>query len=233
MKKKVITGLLCLLPAFVFPVSSGTKCKIDEWMGRFRYYERFSPAVFTQKNLSFFWQRSFELGYIGAEFKRLYMTFENVRKCSPDSYSVRGYSVAGANVCSFTGTIYNIRYYADRHAANYTENYGCCNTYGYLTADFIIEENPREKASGVFEGALYTHWMLSPGGTVSLVDECLGTHEERNNQFFGEWRSYKTGAVRPVAWGDLRLPMSEELDCGCCEFWPDRRYVNNGWEDYY
>lgn len=51
------------------------------------------------------------------------------------------------------------------------------------------------------------------------------------NQFSGEWKG-EAGQVKPVHWGDGRVPNSEGLDCGGRDFRPCRKYVKFGWEDY-
>jgi hypothetical protein len=54
-----------------------------------------------------------------------------------------------------------------------------------------------------------------------------------NNQFLGEWVSYKNNSPKPVGWGNGRLPATRgNFDIGDGEFIPDKKYHDNGWEEY-
>lgn len=54
-----------------------------------------------------------------------------------------------------------------------------------------------------------------------------------NCQYEGTWTtSYKTNKIKRCNWGDYRIPNSSDLDEGCGEFIPQKKYARFGWENY-
>jgi hypothetical protein len=214
-------------------ISAKTKAKIEKWKKETTAStKRLSANEFAKYDLSAFWKTSYSLGYIGNNYQRMYITFEKVRKVSSTEYRVEGFSQVKSNVCNFTGVIKNIEYNQDKKywEDECGEYEGNLSNKGCLIADFILEEDANQKSTGVFIGLLESYWLMDANneihkGTVGCGD---GEHGE---QFFGEWISYK-GGVKPVAWGEYRIPFSGDLDNGAGEFIPDKKYIDNGWEEY-
>jgi hypothetical protein len=53
-----------------------------------------------------------------------------------------------------------------------------------------------------------------------------------NNQFIGNWTSYKTNISKTCNWGDYRIPNCDNLDIEVGEFSVNEKYIKNGWVNY-
>jgi hypothetical protein len=175
------------------------------------------------------------IGFIEPSFQKLQMVIEEVKKSNaPNIYNVKGFSKVRKNKCSFTGAIKikDIREYTQPH-------YGCdlefltkfdVKTRGVLFAEYFFEENQQQKASGFFKGILTSYWYLTNKNEIKY-DNIL-SHEDRycNNQYIGTWQSNKTNKVKISNWGELRIPLSGDLDIGVGEFHPNPKYSASGWQ---
>ncbi len=214
-------------------ISNSTQSKIDKWKNeKNSNSKRLSSKDFSKFDFSDFWEKQFDLGYIGNNYQRLVITFEKVTKIDSDEYSVVGFSQVKSNICKFKGKISNLTFNQIKLSDDDCQgfNYENANSRGFIIADFILEEDSNQKGSGVFMGILQSQWVIDLNGNIEQTfSECGDS--ERGDQFFGDWISYKGGA-KFVAWGVYKIPFSEELDMGSSDFCPDERYINNGWEEF-
>lgn len=199
--------------------------------------EKFSLPLpkkdFEQYDYSQLWVTNYPLGYIGNNYQRMVMSFERIKKLSATEYSVDGYSKVMGNVGKFAGVFRVIEARKFKEIDYGIEDYlkGSVKKQGYVIAEFIINEDARQKKSGVFRGVLITGWYINMEDKMILGDLCSGDCGN-NNQFYGEWTSYKGGSPKAVAWGLYRIPMSSCLDVGAGEFFPAEKYLDNGWREY-
>jgi hypothetical protein len=214
-------------------ISSQTQSKIDKWKNECdAISNRVSSNEFSKYDFSKFWEKKYDLGYIGKNFQRMLITFEKVTKISSDEYSIVGFSQVKSNVCKFKGTIHNITFNQYKLLEDDCQGYNYENALsrGCVIADFKIEEDPNQKGTGVFLGVLQSQWVILANGNIEQTFSGCGDGEI-GDQFFGDWISYK-GGNKFVAWGVYRIPFSDELDIGASEFCPVEEYINYGWEEY-
>jgi hypothetical protein len=221
-------------------LSSGMVSKIEKWKKEvYKQYpsKRLSPNDFREYDFGPLWQTSWDFGYIGTNFQRMYITFERVKKISNTEYSVKGFSQVKQNVCRFTGTIKNIEYNQLKtflEECDGNERFLSVENQGFILADFVMNEDETQKGSGVFLGNLMMKWRILSNGelNVSLFDNCLF---DESYLFLGEWISYKTNASKPVAWGgEIPYPFGRGVFYdGDGDICINPKYVNNGWEEFY
>jgi hypothetical protein len=175
------------------------------------------------------------IGFIEPSFQKLQIVIEEVKKSNvPNIYNVKGYSKVRKNKCSFTGVIKikDIREYTKPH-------YGCdlellkkfdVKTRGVLFGEYFFEENKQQKASGFFKGILTSYWYLTNKNEMKYDDILIHEDSYGNNQYVGTWQSNKTNKIKISNWGELRIPLSGDLDIGAGEFHPNPKYSGSGWQ---
>ncbi|MDR1859972.1 MAG: DUF4339 domain-containing protein [Bacteroidales bacterium] len=215
--------------------SSANAAKIEKWkkeaIGNAR---RVSSDNFAEHDLSKFWKTEFTMGYIGNNYQRMYITFSKVVKKSAEEYDITGFSQVKANVCNFTGTFKNVAFFEDKWVrdSSVDDMYSDVEKRGFVIANFVLNEDQKQSGSGIFHGYLKTNWCIDTEGKF-FIDNLGPSSFDTYNQFLGEWASYKTDAAKIAAWGDHRIPLAiGTLDIGDGEFVPDRKYLDNGWEEY-
>lgn len=190
----------------------------------------FAPLWMTTENSAVF-------GFIGDDFQRLRIKLLTVvkDKNNPDTYRVTGKSMVKNNINRFAGTIKITK------ARTLTKNsWGVDDEYkdqgiknvGLIFAKYNFAEDKSQAGSGVFEGTLATYWYIDKTGEIKYDDIEAGADGFSNNPFVGTWKSYKTGAIKTANWGDYRIPQSGALDIGAGEFYPEKTYWKNGWQNY-
>ena len=185
--------------------------------------------------------RSQFLGYVGGNYRRLYIQFNNVHRdgAAPEIYLVSGVTrVHGGPVEDFgtafrgTITVLQIREFTNFH-------YGGDDLYkemhpqaeGVLVARYRFEEDRNHPSSGVFEGVVTVGWLLDRFGVLQYDDIDLGSRDSySNNQYVGTWTSSKGGSPIAANWGEYRIPCSGDLDMGAGEFGPNQKYGDMGWQ---
>jgi hypothetical protein len=193
-----------------------------------------SAKNFERYDLQTMLIRKFFLGYIGINYRHMYITFEEIQRKSADEYAVKGFSQVKNKTCTFIGAIKNIEYnqlYTFHYGIDDMEKDNVINQ-GYLLADFVLYENETQQGSGVFRGLMKALWYIDKDGVLHCDELNYFSDSWANDQYYGEWVSYKTKAAMPVAWGDWRIPMCGDLDCGEGDFFPNPKYLENGWEEY-
>ncbi|MDR2639162.1 MAG: hypothetical protein LBC09_04930 [Helicobacteraceae bacterium] len=172
------------------------------------------------------------LGYIGADFWRLHITFDEIKKIAPLKYSAKGKTMTKGNYCDFEGEIAIDRAYRYKEPSVGLdgEMEGLVADEGVIFAKVILRENDKQKGGGVFQGDLMTNWYIDANNTLRYDNIESYSDSFANNQFLGVWTSYKTGAQKRVAWGQYSIPASGDLDLSACCFEVNAKYINNGWQ---
>jgi len=215
-------------------LSAQTKEKVEKWKkGTAASTKRLSINEFSEVDLSYFWTTSYDFGYIGSNYQRMYITFEKVKKISPSEYEIEGFSQVKSNVCQFTGVIKNIEYFQYKGVdENACDDAGVKNParQGCALADFILKEDPQQKSTGIFMGLLKTQWIIDTYNQIHKGQ--FGSYDSAyGDQFLGEWISYK-GGTKPVAWGVGEIPFARGvLYDGDGDICISPKYYKNGWED--
>lgn len=102
---------------------------------------------------------------------------------------------------------------------------------GIVVGEYHFAENRSQKFSGRFDGVFCSRWFIDRYGDLKYDDlewDCSDSY--CNNQFVGTWKSYDAEIPKTCNWGDSRIPQSGDLDIGTGEFYPNDKYVANGWQ---
>lgn len=185
------------------------------------------------------------IGFIGNNYQRLYMKYISIIKITDTTYSITGKSKVKSNVCPFRGEIrlLHIRIIEEKRRQS---QYNAAREHDdddamersskkryMLLAHYYFAEDSTSKGAGVFEGVLRTNFYIDKG-TVHYNDFDLSYSDNfSNNQCVGTWTSYITGVSKKCNWGEFRIPYSGDLDIGAGEFSPNRKYWENGWDNYH
>jgi hypothetical protein len=105
-------------------------------------------------------------------------------------------------------------------------------TEGVISGRYLFRQNPKQRGSGVFEGKLSTGYYTDKQGTIHYDDLDMGADGYTNNDFVGTWKSYRGTRVEKCNWGDYRAPDSGDLDVGAGDFYPNDKYIKNGWQAF-
>ncbi|MFD1258353.1 hypothetical protein ACFQ3S_16225 [Mucilaginibacter terrae] len=169
------------------------------------------------------------LGFIGAKYQRFYIHYTSVSKdpSNPYQYLVKGKTRVKNNICNFTGTI------TVKQAKKYlepNEEYPQYK-YGYLICEINLKEDPKQPGSGMLKGKLTTNWYINERGQFAY-DTLIPADGFSNNETVARWTSYKGGASKVCNWGDFKIPEAGDLDFSVSELMINKKYVNNGWQNY-
>jgi len=174
-------------------------------------------------------------GFIGDHYQRIRIKFITVTKkqSSPYIYLVYGKSMVKNNICEFKGTITisNIRKYKtiSYGVDDEYKNKGIKGQYAIL-GNYNFSENETQPHSGTFKGTFQSNLYLDNSNKVHYDDIDNVSDGYTNNQFIGQWISYKTNIIKNCNWGDFRIPNSGDLDIGAGEFSPNDKYFKFGWQ---
>lgn len=186
------------------------------------------------------------LGVIGNEGRRFRIRFLSLSRVPdmPLHYAVTGKTKVGDTVRDFTGTIGLIAGRLLPRTPENADQYGSGHAEGELKgslwARLVLTENPSQPDAGRIEGTLHCDVKRQADGKLVIDETMLGADGYANNQFVGQWTGYKTGAVKPVNFGALRIPHEGlpddlEVDSGVGEFIPSEKLAADpslGWTDY-
>lgn len=193
-------------------------------------------AFLAKYDLSHLWTttKSSEIfGFIGAGYQRLQIHFLSVTKDHNDSavYLVEGKTLVRNRVRQFTGTIvvesvvvFPAREDCERDIKGLTE--------GVISGRYLFKENPKQDATGVFEGKLTTDFYTDKQSVIRYDDISNCSDGYSNNEFVGTWKSYRRTITKKCNWGDYRAPDPGDLDVGAGEFFPNKKYIKNGWQTW-
>lgn len=164
------------------------------------------------------------LGYIGSDFKRIFIEYTSIKKdsCSDTTYKIIGKSSVSGNSCDFAGLIelssIDKRYKGrNKEIERYT-----------LTATYHFEEDSAQSFSGVFRGNCKL-FFYKKNCKLYLDDIDFYSDTYCNNQYEGVWSSYRKNTLKKCNWGEYRIPDSGDLDIGAGEFSVNPKYYSRGW----
>jgi len=174
------------------------------------------------------------LGFIDTNFQRFQIHFTSFRqsKSNPYEYKVAGKSKVKNNICSFTGTITVVAATYDTSSLMTLIGFPKYKG-GNITGQVLIYEDKNQPGSGFIKGELNTEIYFDDKGQIHYSALMLVADGFSNNQFKGNWTSYKSGKTKKCNWGDFRIPDSNKFDGGTGDFMPEKKYLDNGWRDYY
>jgi hypothetical protein len=168
-------------------------------------------------------------GFIGPNYQRFYIHYTSVVKDAknPYLYNVQGKTRVKNNICSFTGTI------TVKQAERYLEPNEAYPKYkyGYLICQVDLKEDPKQPGSGTIKGKMTTYWYINERGQFAY-DTLIPADGFRNNECVARWTAYKGGASKACNWGDFKIPEAGDLDFSVSELMINKKYVNNGWQNY-
>jgi hypothetical protein len=168
-------------------------------------------------------------GFIGSNYQRFYIHYTAVIKnpSNPYQYLVKGKTRVKNNICSFIGTITVKQAKRNLEPNEAYPKY----KYGYLICQVDLKEDPKQPGSGTIKGKLTTNWYINERGQFSY-DTLIPADGFSNNETVARWTSYKGGASKPCNWGDFKIPEAGDLDFSVSELMINKKYVNNGWQNY-
>lgn len=172
------------------------------------------------------------LGYVGENYQRFYFLIDSIKANSKETLQ---YKVWGR--------------YRIKDAINYyVGSIRIAEGFEKLPEKYsIVEDNP---LSGIQVYSMVSEWNLNAIGVKESIKgkmtstfyihqgkvffddldiECSDSY--RNNQFIGTLQS-ASGKENKCRWGTFRIPDSEEFDIGAADFFPDDKYIKNGWQSY-
>ena len=170
------------------------------------------------------------LGYVGANYHRLHINFDSVKKISRSKSIVSGdYKITG-EAHPFNGEIKisEIRKYTNFSCGVDDFMKGKINAQGIALATYFIKgETEKFQAKGY----MLTRWHIDNDEKLLYDDISEDEDLYANNLFCGECKVGKV-QIKPCAWGHYRIPNSGDLDIGAGEFSPNPKYLGNGWSDF-
>ncbi len=182
------------------------------------------------------------LGFIGKNYQRLRIVYTSIRRDGKNHrlYHVTGTSQVKANRCDFEGEIVIQKITTrptndgDEFEQEARQQYHVI-AYGTIEAKYELREDPKQKASGVFSGAVQTYFYINQDQRMLYHDfEFEPESYWSNNQHTGSWTPYGNKAASKEAnWGDHGIPNAGDLNADYHEFSPSETYKANGWEDFF
>ncbi|MFK7921177.1 MAG: hypothetical protein AB8H47_04430 [Bacteroidia bacterium] len=221
--------------------SSLSKDFVNEFIGSTELKNENTVANYKRYDFSSLWLQTDNdkvLGIIGSNHQRIKVKILTVEKSSEVSleYLVQGKSWVKGVVCDFSGRILIKEVRELKHF-----HYGVDEMYkdrgirnqGILIADYEFNENVDQKYSGKFKGKLYSKWYLNWDDQIEYDKIQLHSDRYLNNAYVGSWESYRTNKEKICNWADYRVPQANsDFDIGAAEFFPSRKYAENGWASY-
>lgn len=172
------------------------------------------------------------IGYLGEDYQKIEIQFNDVEKESATEYRVAGRSIIKENKYNFAGSIRltDVRelneyvYGADDFMKGKVKRQGIC------MAHYHFEEDSTQENSGTFSGTLLFRWYINNDNELKYDDIGEDSDHYSNNQFLGVRTNYSTHKEEKCAWGHYRIPDCGDLDIGAAEFSVNPLYEKNGWK---
>jgi hypothetical protein len=189
------------------------------------------PAPDTIDVSTFLGRGSEFLGMIGDDIRRMDVVFLTVNRIS-GRYEVTGKSKVRDNICDFKGVI-EARSVAEEV---YFPRGEPSTIDGKIIGEYRFEEDATQPAAGVFEGTFEIFWAYydddgndSVGyADIGLADVWYTTGH--TILFDGNWKSYKTGAIKKACWSDYKACFPDDFDrSDGHDLIPDEKYRSAGW----
>jgi hypothetical protein len=167
-------------------------------------------------------------GFIGNNYQRFYIHFISVERSkeNPLEYKVTGKTKVKMNICDFQGTIKitEAKLLKESDNPNFKQ--------GFVKCQVKLMEDSLQNGTGYFSGILETDFIIDKSNNIRYDALMWMADGFCNNQFVGNWCSYKTKVKKKCNWGDFRIPECGDLDQGACEFIVLEKYLKFGWETY-
>lgn len=195
-------------------------------------------AFLSKYDLSHLWtttESSEIFGFIGAGYQRLQIHFLSVTKDrnDPATYLVEGKTLVRKRVRQFEGKIVveSVAVFLLPSALkSYDREHGLSE--GVISGWYLFRQDRRQEGTGAFEGTLRTYYYIDKRGAIHYDDLEVGADGYTNNDFVGAWKSYRGTVVEECNWGDYRIPDCGDLDVGAGDFYPNEKYIKNGWQTF-
>ncbi|WP_320052454.1 hypothetical protein [uncultured Acetobacteroides sp.] len=174
-------------------------------------------------------ERKEPLGYIGDNYQRFYIHFCSAIQNPKNKleYFICGKTRVRNNICNFQGKL------IIKEAKIYkTEDYFPELTQGSVLGTYEFFEDAKQKGTGILSGTFSTDFYLDEKGQLKYNALLFVADTFSNNLFEGIWSNYMSKETKKCNWGDYRIPDSNELDGGTCEFMVKSKYATNGWIGY-
>lgn len=179
------------------------------------------------------------IGIIGNNYQRLIMRIDKV-KVDPKNktkYLVSGRSQVKQNITDFNGIIALQGFYLyDRFDYGVDEEYRNkrLKEQGFAIFDYQLNEDAKQKYSGVFTGKLYAKWYLTDDGSMHYDFINYYSDSYFNNLYYGVWSEYGSSKHKVATWADHKLPqeVAPDLNIGAGGFSPNPKYFKYGWANY-
>ena len=195
-------------------------------------YKKYNAPLDMEKVLNA--EKSNFLGFIGANYKRLRITFTSIKKSeeNKDVYEVEGFStVMNKNKRTFKGT-FSLQSHYKFTEPTFEEPLKNGDIEGFSTFSYQLTEDEKLSATGIFKGEMLVLWSKEANKKPIYSNIFFYTDGERNYQFFGTWTSYKIKKTSVASWGVYRIPCSDDFDEGVGDFIPKPQYWQYGWEEF-
>jgi hypothetical protein len=237
MKQILLTSLIVLRCFLTFGQIEAQKFKLAQLQNKGLSQKELSASldsfdfskIFTQTD------NSMVYGFIGDNYQRIRIKFITVIKneSSPDTYIIYGKSMVKNYIHEFHGniTITNIR---KKKVMSYGVDDECKNK-GFkgeyvILGDYNFNESETQAHSGTFKGTFQSFFYKDKNNKVHYDDIENYSDNYKNNQFVGQWVSYKGNLAKRCNWGDFRIPNSGDFDIGAGEFSPNTTTLSLGWQ---
>ena len=179
------------------------------------------------------------IGIIGDNYQRLIMKINQVQVDLKDKtrYHVSGRSQVKQNITEFEGIMdLESVYLYNRFDYGIDEEYRDkgLKEQGFAVFDYQLNEDSKQKYSGVFTGQLYTKWYLTDDGVMHYDFINYYSDSYFNNLYYGTWREYGSVQSKVATWADYKLPqeVAPNLNIGAGAFSPNPKYFKYGWAEY-
>ncbi len=206
-------------------------------------------AEFSKYDFSRVWLQSQDavVGFIGSDYQRFRILFVSIvkNKCVENEYFVYGKSRVRGNICTFQGRliithVFKVNPNTEDLLLKEALKNGDMEVVnrlgkekGYVLAKYSLYEDPKQVGAGCFKGVVKSNYYVD-GEELHFDNLELGSSDSfSNNLFVGVWQSYKTNLMKACNWGSFRIPNCGDLDVGIGEFYPNSKYKDHGWDDYF
>lgn len=171
------------------------------------------------------------LGFRGKNYQRFYIHFDTVYKVSPTVYKLEARSRCKNEYCNIIGSIVidSVKSYVDTMLFSGFDN---LTEEGFIYAHYDMDAYIENKQVARLFGRSY-YWYLVHNDSVYYNALMIVADGYDNNQYTGKWVNLASDDTLTCNWGDFRIPESqEELDFGCGQFGPNKKYYDYGWKSY-
>lgn len=198
---------------------------------------RMAQSRFGGMDLSQLWQSPdtdlVQVGFVGARYTRFRIHFTHVtlNPGQPGTYLVSGRTKVYSNTNTFEGELHIDSAQLSHRGDDYwrPDSIRTARIWG----TYYLREKRRSAGTGVMRGVFYTDVYIDRSYRVRYDDVTTQGDNGGNNHFNGTWTSYKDKTRQQCNWGDGRVDSCGDLDVGIGSFYVNRKYMLNGWNDYW